>query len=168
MESISSGELAAEVHNWNLSSDSKLLNVLRKFSISLSERANALVKTVDDLSSDVTEADVRLRNTLNEFLMLANTQFIENVRHVLIFFIFPSGRVIVCVVHFTITVRHHSSAKNNMCVCGFLCMQYVVLTSLLFCVNMTSAFMMTTTMMEKAKKSKMTRKRQCSKIQSWL
>jgi hypothetical protein len=34
---------------------------------------------IDNLVSEATEADVRLHNTFNEFLMLANNQFIENV-----------------------------------------------------------------------------------------
>jgi hypothetical protein len=35
---------------------------------------------VDTLLSETVEAKVRLNNTFNEFLILTNTQFIENVR----------------------------------------------------------------------------------------
>jgi len=71
--------LKAEVGTWNLGSDVKLLEFLQKFSGNLANRTRDLVNRVDGLSADVAEADVRLRNTLNEFLMLANSQFIENV-----------------------------------------------------------------------------------------
>lgn len=39
-----------------------------------------ILTDVDNLLSETVEAKVRLNNTFNEFLILANTQFIENVR----------------------------------------------------------------------------------------
>ena len=65
--------------SWTLASDVKLLGLLSSFSSKLAEKTTNLVNTIEELSSDTSEADVRLRNTFNEFLMLANTQFIENV-----------------------------------------------------------------------------------------
>ena len=57
----------------------KLQELLSKFSANVADKTKALVDKIDDLSSDAAEADVRLRNTFCEFLMLANSQFIENV-----------------------------------------------------------------------------------------
>jgi WASH complex subunit FAM21 len=71
--------LSNNADKWNLSCDIKLLDYLQKFSLDLSVKTKDLVNKVEDLGSDVSEADVRLRNTFNEFLMLANSQFIENV-----------------------------------------------------------------------------------------
>ena len=72
-------ELKQESAQWTLASDEKLLAVLRKFSVNISNKTRELVKRVDDLGSDVCVTEVRLRNTFNEFMILANTQFIENV-----------------------------------------------------------------------------------------
>ena len=65
--------------NWSLESDIKLQSYLQGFSTRIGQKTKTLVDNVEHLSNDVGEADVRLRNTFNEFLMLGNTQFIENV-----------------------------------------------------------------------------------------
>lgn len=81
--------LKGHADNWNLACDIKLLDYLQKFSLDLSVKTKDLVSKVEDLRSDVSESDVRLRNTFNEFLMLANSQFIENVSIIkIIVFIF--------------------------------------------------------------------------------
>lgn len=72
-------QLRGEAATWNLASDHKLLTFLRKFSLNIAEKTNVLKNKVEDLTSEVSQAEVGLRNTFNEFLMLANTQFIENV-----------------------------------------------------------------------------------------
>ena len=41
-------------------------------------RSKGIVEDIDNLASDVAQADVRLHNTFNEFMMLADGQFIEN------------------------------------------------------------------------------------------
>jgi hypothetical protein len=68
-----------EVSTWTLASDVKFQTALAGFSLRLREKTRDLVDMVENLSNDVDHADVRLRNTFNEFLMLGNTQFIENV-----------------------------------------------------------------------------------------
>ena len=68
--------------NWSLDADIKLQGYLAAFSTRIGQKTKTLVDNVEHLSNDVGEADVRLRNTFNEFLMLGNTQFIENVRRV--------------------------------------------------------------------------------------
>ena len=42
-----------------------------------------LVENVDNLASETEQADVRLHNTFNEFLMLSDSQFIESVSSML-------------------------------------------------------------------------------------
>ena len=73
-------DLKTEAVSWNLASDEKLLAALQKFSDGLTERTKDFVGKVDTLGFDVAESEVALRNTFNEFLMLGNSQFIENVR----------------------------------------------------------------------------------------
>jgi WASH complex subunit FAM21 len=73
-------DIKNSVNTWNLGDDVKLLNYLNGFSASLTDRSKKLINNIEELASDTVEADVRLRNTFNEFLMLANSQFIENVR----------------------------------------------------------------------------------------
>lgn len=72
-------ELHKETASWNLGSDQKLLSALQTFSSSLGEKTKVLIEKVDSLNSDAVEVECRLRNTFNDFLMLADTQFIENV-----------------------------------------------------------------------------------------
>lgn len=76
---MDSSELKTEIDSWNLQSDVKLLEYLQAFSGSIADKTNALATKVEELTGESVEADVKLRNTLNEFLMLANNQFIENV-----------------------------------------------------------------------------------------
>lgn len=68
-----------DLANWRLSSDQKLLETLQSFSNLIAERSQSCIKKVDELGFEVSESEVSLRNTFNEFLMLGNTQFIENV-----------------------------------------------------------------------------------------
>ena len=53
---------------------------LQQFSDSLLARTQEMNAQLDDLVGSVKATDYRIRNTFNEFLMLANNQFIENVR----------------------------------------------------------------------------------------
>jgi hypothetical protein len=71
--------LRSDASNWTLLSDQKLLEALQKFSQNIDERATECVKKVDSLGFEAAEAEVGLRNIFNEFLMLGNSQFIENV-----------------------------------------------------------------------------------------
>jgi WASH complex subunit FAM21 len=74
-----SSELITETEKWNLRSDEKLLESLKLFSDNLNKRASLLVQNLDNLNYETVDAECNLRNTFNEFLMLADTQFIENV-----------------------------------------------------------------------------------------
>ena len=53
--------------------------LLFSIEISLPTSSQKLLGEVEDLATETAETDVRLRNTFNEFLILADTQFIENV-----------------------------------------------------------------------------------------
>jgi WASH complex subunit FAM21 len=74
-----SSELIKETENWNLRSDEMLLESLKSFSDNLEKRASLIVQNLDDLNFETVEVECNLKNTFNEFLMLADTQFIENV-----------------------------------------------------------------------------------------
>ncbi len=76
--------LKNEVFIWSLASDNNLLNLLRNFSVRLSDRTRNIVTNIETVSCDAIESETRLRNTLNEFLALSNTQFMENVSFYLI------------------------------------------------------------------------------------
>ncbi len=65
--------------NWTLASDQHLVAYLRQFSTELTSKTKGIVDQIDGLGDDADEAELRLRNTFNEFLNLANSQFIENV-----------------------------------------------------------------------------------------
>ena len=80
-----SNSLQNEVENWSLQSDVKLIEYLGNMSDSIKEKTSKLTESMEDLDGDVSVADVRLRNTFNEFFMLANSQFIENVSRLLIY-----------------------------------------------------------------------------------
>ena len=75
-----SAELLKEADCWNLGSDEKLLEALKKFSVRINEKTQSLIEKVDDLTSETIQVGCHLQNTFNEFLILADTQFIENVR----------------------------------------------------------------------------------------
>lgn len=75
-------ELKEETKKWTLASDAKLFSYLQKLSSDMNSKTKTFVSKVEDLTFDVAESEVSLRNTFNEFLMLGNTQFIENVRNI--------------------------------------------------------------------------------------
>jgi hypothetical protein len=76
---MSFNSLKAELGSWSLGSDQKLFELLQSFSRQLDEKSNSCLRHVDELRFEVLEAEVGLRNTFNEFLMLGSSQFIENV-----------------------------------------------------------------------------------------
>lgn len=73
-------KLEGATSNWSLESDHQLLAALRGYSATLSNRAAMSVDNIDELNSDVSISQVKLRNIFNEFMLMSNTQFIENVR----------------------------------------------------------------------------------------
>lgn len=57
----------------------QLLRFLQEFSQQTISRTHEIKKQVDGLISETKATDCRLHNVFNDFLMLSNTQFIENV-----------------------------------------------------------------------------------------
>ncbi|XP_041473363.1 uncharacterized protein LOC121422412 isoform X4 [Lytechinus variegatus] len=71
-------EIRKSSQNWSLASDAGLLLYLQDFSKKMMGKTSDLEKRMESLVHDAKSADSRVHNTFNDFLMLANTQFIEN------------------------------------------------------------------------------------------
>uniref|UniRef100_A0A8C3UE50 Uncharacterized protein n=1 Tax=Catharus ustulatus TaxID=91951 RepID=A0A8C3UE50_CATUS len=72
-------EIRKGSQSWSLASDAGLLHFLQEFSQQTISRTHEIKKQVDGLISETKATDCRLHNVFNDFLMLSNTQFIENV-----------------------------------------------------------------------------------------
>ena len=64
---------------FSFSLSSQLLLFLQEFSQKMIAKTSDLEKQVDGLVNEAKSTDSRVHNVFNDFLMLANTQFIENV-----------------------------------------------------------------------------------------
>ncbi|KAM4703784.1 WASH complex subunit 2C-like [Rhinophrynus dorsalis] len=71
-------EIRRSSQNWSLGADAGLLNFLREFSQQTISRTHEIEKQLDGLIREAKSTDCRLHNVFNDFLMLSNTQFIEN------------------------------------------------------------------------------------------
>ncbi|XP_064923389.1 WASH complex subunit 2A isoform X6 [Columba livia] len=71
-------EIRKGSQSWSLASDAGLLRFLQEFSQQTISRTHEIKKQVDGLISETKATDCRLHNVFNDFLMLSNTQFIEN------------------------------------------------------------------------------------------
>uniref|UniRef100_K1QZI4 Protein FAM21 n=1 Tax=Magallana gigas TaxID=29159 RepID=K1QZI4_MAGGI len=71
-------EMRKEANNWSLSGDAGLLLYLKDFSQKMISRVHEIEKEVDGLMHDSKMTGVRVNNVFNDFIMLANTQFVEN------------------------------------------------------------------------------------------
>lgn len=71
-------ELSTEVNSWCLLSDNELQRYLRKFSTEIFIKTKKVQDSLEGLIQETSCAEVRLNNAFNQFLMLSNTQFIEN------------------------------------------------------------------------------------------
>uniref|UniRef100_A0A8D0FK36 Uncharacterized protein n=1 Tax=Strix occidentalis caurina TaxID=311401 RepID=A0A8D0FK36_STROC len=78
-------EIRKGSQSWSLASDAGLLHFLQEFSQQTISRTHEIKKQVDGLISETKATDCRLHNVFNDFLMLSNTQFIENVSMYLYF-----------------------------------------------------------------------------------
>ncbi|XP_077207031.1 WASH complex subunit 2A-like isoform X2 [Paroedura picta] len=63
---------------WSLAADAGLLRFLQEFSQQTISRTHEIKKQMDGLIQETKNIDCRLHNVFNGFLMLSNTQFIEN------------------------------------------------------------------------------------------
>lgn len=57
-----------------------MLDYLKSFSEALINRTKEVEQSVEKLVYDTKTVDVKLHNSFNRFLMLSNTQFVEQVR----------------------------------------------------------------------------------------
>lgn len=62
----------------------QLLQFLQEFSQQTISRTHEIKKQVDGLIRETKATDCRLHNVFNDFLMLSNTQFIENVSYLVV------------------------------------------------------------------------------------
>ncbi|XP_064226140.1 WASH complex subunit 2A isoform X4 [Aotus nancymaae] len=71
-------EIRRSSQSWSLAADAGLLQFLQEFSQQTISRTHEIKKQVDGLIRETKATDCRLHNVFNDFLMLSNTQFIEN------------------------------------------------------------------------------------------
>ncbi|XP_036211820.1 WASH complex subunit 2A-like isoform X6 [Myotis myotis] len=71
-------EIRRSGQTWSLAADAGLLQFLQEFSQQTISRTHEIKKQVDGLIRETKATDCRLHNVFNDFLMLSNTQFIEN------------------------------------------------------------------------------------------
>ncbi|XP_052030589.1 WASH complex subunit 2 isoform X2 [Apodemus sylvaticus] len=71
-------EIRCSSQNWSLAADAGLLQFLQEFSQQTISRTHEIKKQVDGLIQETKATHCRLHNVFNDFLMLSNTQFIEN------------------------------------------------------------------------------------------
>ncbi|RUS70118.1 hypothetical protein EGW08_022119, partial [Elysia chlorotica] len=71
-------EMRAGAGNWSLAGDAGLLLHLQEFSQRMISRTHEMGKDVDGLMHEAELTGVRVNNVINDFIMLANTQFVEN------------------------------------------------------------------------------------------
>ncbi|XP_068597002.1 WASH complex subunit 2 [Brachionichthys hirsutus] len=71
-------EMRQSSHNWSLAADSGLFLFLQDFSQRMLSKTHDIEKQLDSLIRDTKATDSCLQSVFNDFLMLSNTQFIEN------------------------------------------------------------------------------------------
>ncbi|XP_037127178.1 WASH complex subunit 2 isoform X2 [Syngnathus acus] len=71
-------EMRQSSANWSLAADSGLFLFLQDFSQRMLSRTHEMEKQLDSLIRDTKATDSSLHSVFNDFLMLSNTQFIEN------------------------------------------------------------------------------------------
>ncbi|XP_073337472.1 WASH complex subunit 2 isoform X2 [Pagrus major] len=71
-------EMRQSSANWSLAADSGLFLFLQDFSQRMLSKTHEIEKQLDSLISDTKATDSCLHSVFNDFLMLSNTQFIEN------------------------------------------------------------------------------------------
>uniref|UniRef100_A0A3B4A4Y4 Uncharacterized protein n=1 Tax=Periophthalmus magnuspinnatus TaxID=409849 RepID=A0A3B4A4Y4_9GOBI len=71
-------EMKQNSANWSLAADSGLFLFLQDFSQRMLSKTHEIEKQLDSLIRDTKATDSCLHSVFNDFLMLSNTQFIEN------------------------------------------------------------------------------------------
>ena len=70
--------LKGQVSRWTLAQDAELYKALEAFSSSFEARAAAAAASVDELSLEITRAQIKLNTAANELSALSRTQFMEH------------------------------------------------------------------------------------------
>ena len=70
--------LEAKTDRWMLEQDRNLIGALQQLSAQVADKTKALGDKLDTLVGSAAATQIRLQNTVNDFLLLANTQFVEN------------------------------------------------------------------------------------------
>ncbi|KAL5013278.1 hypothetical protein ScPMuIL_007548 [Solemya velum] len=71
-------EMRRKAGHWTLAGDAGMLMYLKEFSQNMLARTHKISKEVDSLSHEAKMTGVRVHTAFNDFIMLANSQFIEN------------------------------------------------------------------------------------------
>uniref|UniRef100_A0A8C6S3L8 Uncharacterized protein n=1 Tax=Neogobius melanostomus TaxID=47308 RepID=A0A8C6S3L8_9GOBI len=71
-------EMKQNSNNWSLAADAGLFLCLQDFSQRMLSKTHEIEKQLDGLIRDAKATDSCLHSVFNDFLMLSNTQFIEN------------------------------------------------------------------------------------------
>ena len=71
-------EMRKGATNWSLASDAGLLLYMQEFSQNMLSQTHSMEQKVDGLVHETKGISAKVHNTFNDFLMLSNTQFIEN------------------------------------------------------------------------------------------
>ncbi|PSN44867.1 WASH complex subunit 2 [Blattella germanica] len=74
----STEEMRQQSGNWNLAGDAGLLKHLQEFSQNLLAQTHATEVALDSLMEQLRATSTDVSNVTNQFLCLANTQFVEN------------------------------------------------------------------------------------------
>ncbi|KAL0210732.1 hypothetical protein P9112_009030 [Eukaryota sp. TZLM1-RC] len=71
-------QLRSEASSWSLASDADLLTWMRSFATRLVKQAQTVEDDVNSLVNTVKKLSVDANNSMNDFLVLSSTQFVEN------------------------------------------------------------------------------------------
>ena len=71
-------EMRSSIGNWTLAADAGLLLYLKDFAKRMTGQIADITSQVDGLVTETKRTETRLHNVFNDFLMLSNTQFVEN------------------------------------------------------------------------------------------
>eukprot|EP01137_Pigoraptor_chileana_P001190 Opistho-2@38453 len=74
----SADEIKGNAGRWSLAGDAGMLLYLKDFSQRMTTRTHEIESQIDSFYWETEQTGARLYNIFNEFLLLSNTQFIEN------------------------------------------------------------------------------------------
>jgi predicted PurR-regulated permease PerM len=72
-------ELLDERNHWTLDSDQKLIEKIKNLEFNIFQSAEAIHKSIEEMSTLCQNASTALNNSINSFSYMKYTKFIENV-----------------------------------------------------------------------------------------